>query len=129
MEDITIAANDPIFLNHHSMVDSILEKWIKKHSKTAYPTNIPAELNGTLFIGHRAEDYIVPFYPLFTHTDMFKEAFELGYQYEYNDINVAAIVVSVIAVVVIIVVLLVVVIVILYLRKHKRQNKVSYINI
>lgn len=87
MENIVISANDPIFLNHHSMVDSILEKWIKKHSKTAYPTNIPAELNETLFIGHRAEDYIVPFYPLFTHRDMFQEASKLGYQYGYDGGN------------------------------------------
>jgi len=85
MGKITISASDPIFLNHHSMVDSILEKWIVKHRQIAYPTNIPAELNGTLFIGHRAEDYIVPFYPLFTHRDMFKEASELGYRYGYDD--------------------------------------------
>ena len=85
MGDITISASDPIFLNHHSMVDSILEKWIVKHRQIAYPTNIPAELNGTLFIGHRADDYIVPFYPLFTHRDMFKEASEIGYRYEYDD--------------------------------------------
>jgi len=86
------------------MVDSILEKWIVKHRQIAYPTNIPAELNGTLFIGHRAEDYIVPFYPLFTHRDMFKEASELGYRYEYDDggnsgPNTAAIVVPVLVIV------------------------------
>ena len=65
--------NDPIFLNHHAMVDCIFETWLQKNPNAQYPTNdkIPP--------GHKYDDYIVPFFPLYKHSDMFTTADKFGY--------------------------------------------------
>ena len=74
MADIAASANDPIFLNHHAMVDCIFETWLQNNPSAQYPQNdkIPQ--------GHRQQDYIVPFFPLHTHQEMFSTADTFGYQ-------------------------------------------------
>ena len=77
MGDVAASANDPIFINHHTMVDCILEEWLQQNNRTAIYPN-PTD-PGTINRGHRRDDYIVPFIPLFTHEMMFKTADNFGY--------------------------------------------------
>ena len=74
MANVAASANDPIFLNHHAMVDCIFETWLQKNPNATYPTatEIPQ--------GHRKQDYIVPFFPLYKHEDMFSTADKFGYK-------------------------------------------------
>ena len=74
MADVAASANDPIFLNHHAMVDCIFETWLKMNPNAQYPADnkIPQ--------GHGYDDYIVPFFPLYKHSDMFTTADKFGYQ-------------------------------------------------
>ena len=74
MADVAASPNDPIFINHHSMIDCILEEWLQGHPGADYPSNIPSTLKG-----HQKDGYIVPFYPLFKHKDMFNTANNFGY--------------------------------------------------
>lgn len=73
MADVSASANDPIFINHHTFVDCIFEEWLKRYPNSNYPTEsgIPQ--------GHQANNYIVPFFPLYTHQDMFKRSDNFGY--------------------------------------------------
>ena len=73
MADVAASANDPIFLNHHAMVDCTFETWLQKNPHAEYPT--AAEIPQ----GHRKQDYIVPFFPLYKHEDMFRTAEHFGY--------------------------------------------------
>ena len=76
MADVAASANDPIFLNHHAMVDCIFETWLQKNPNVNYPTadEIPK--------GHQKQDYIVPFFPLYRHEDMLLTADNFGYHCE-----------------------------------------------
>ena len=74
MADVAASANDPIFLNHHAMVDCIFETWLQKNPNANYPTD------DTIKPGHKYDDYIVPFFPLYKHSDMFTTADKFGYQ-------------------------------------------------
>ena len=73
MGDVASSPNDPIFLNHHAMIDCILEEWLQQNPEATYPESneIPN--------GHRANDYLVSFIPLYTNSDMFKTADNFGY--------------------------------------------------
>ena len=73
MGDVPSASNDPIFPLHHSFVDRIYEKWLRKFN------NAP--------IGHNKDDVIVPLYPVYTHQQMFKKSFEFSYDYDDVDEN------------------------------------------
>ena len=75
--DIPIAANDPVFINHHTMIDCLFEQWLQSnHPNKEYPSM-------TLdpkFAGHGAGDCIVPFIPVYNHSDVFnKRANDYGY--------------------------------------------------
>ena len=74
MADVAASANDPIFLNHHAMVDCIFETWLQKNPSAQYP------ISDEIPKGHRYDDYIVPFFPLYKHSDMFTTANNFGYQ-------------------------------------------------
>ena len=37
MGDVSASPNDPIFINHHTMVDCILEEWLQSHPDRVYP--------------------------------------------------------------------------------------------
>jgi hypothetical protein len=74
MADVAASANDPIFLNHHAMVDCIFEEWLQKNPNAQYP------ISNDIQNGHQYDDYIVPFFPLYTHGDMFSTAEKFGYR-------------------------------------------------
>ncbi len=82
MGDVPVAANDPIFINHHSMVDYIFEQWLLREYDAPYG---PPDTADSKYIGHREHDCLVPFLPLNTHSDLYKKASEFGYEYEEND--------------------------------------------
>uniref|UniRef100_A0A8C5QH66 Tyrosinase n=1 Tax=Leptobrachium leishanense TaxID=445787 RepID=A0A8C5QH66_9ANUR len=78
MSQVQGSANDPIFVLHHAFVDSIFERWIRKHqpSLLAFPeSNAP--------IGHNRDFYMVPFIPLYRNGDFFAPSRDLGYDYDY----------------------------------------------
>ena len=75
--EIPIAANDPVFINHHTMIDCLFEQWLQSsHPNKEYPSmTLDAR-----FAGHAADDCIVPFIPLYNHGDVFsKSANDYGY--------------------------------------------------
>ena len=73
MADITASPNDPIFINHHTMIDCILEEWLQSHPDRVYP-DVPEKLKG-----QQREALIVPFFPIFKQSDMFQTADNFGY--------------------------------------------------
>ena len=73
MEDVAASPNDPVFINHHTMIDCLFEQWLQKHP-TKYVVPVLKR-----FAGHSSNDCIVPFIPLFTHQEMFKTADNFGY--------------------------------------------------
>ena len=80
--DVPSASNDPIFPLHHSFVDRIYEKWLRKYNKDASVLS-----SHDAPIGHNRGDVIVPLFPVYTHEQMFKKSFEFGYDYEDVDEN------------------------------------------
>ena len=86
MEDVAASPNDPIFINHHAMIDCIFEEWLKINSQSADPQTYPS--NSEIRSGHKAEDYIVPIIPLYKHEQMFKTADNFGYSCNLSMINV-----------------------------------------
>ncbi len=76
MADVAASPNNPVFINHHGMIDYILERWLNNNTSSVYP-DMPRERKG-----HQRDSFIVPFFPLFKHSDVFKEATTLGYNYE-----------------------------------------------
>ena len=63
------------------MIDCIFEEWLKRHPSAEYPsaTEVP--------LGHRRYGYIVPFFPLYMHNDMFKRAENFGYSCSLSDLQ------------------------------------------
>ena len=84
--DVAASPNDPLFIVHHTMIDCIFEEWLKGHPNAEYPsaTDVPQ--------GHLRYGYIVPFFPLYMHNDMFKRAENFGYSCSLSDLpdNVAS---------------------------------------
>ena len=76
MADAAASPNDPIFINHHAMLDYIFEEWLQRQDSPSYegPTN-------SLFPGHAAGDCAVPFIPVYTHSNIFQSADHFGYYY------------------------------------------------
>ena len=71
----------PIFWLHHSFVDRIFEKWMRRHNKKASE----AMTNTDAPMGHNLRFPIVPFFPYLFHEDLFKKSTEFGYIYEDVD--------------------------------------------
>ena len=85
MGDTRASPNDPVFINHHAMIDLIFEKWLQQHPNAMYggpPSN-------SKFPGHAAGDCAVPFIPVITHSQAFQHAENFGYYYtpleEFDD--------------------------------------------
>ncbi len=74
MADMAAASSDPIFLNHHAMIDCILEEWLQRNTNAQYPGD------DQIRQGHKADDYMVPFFPLVKHSEMFMTADNFGYK-------------------------------------------------
>ena len=80
MADVAASPNDPIFINHHTMIDCIMEEWIKSSiNDRIYPTS------SNIYEGHRKYDYIVPFIPLYTHSDIFHKSETFGYKCDLSN--------------------------------------------
>ena len=74
MAFVASSPNDPVFVNHHIMVDCVLEQWIQRNRDSlSYPES------DEIREGQRATDYIVSFIQLFMHKDMLKTADNFGY--------------------------------------------------
>ena len=70
-----IAANDPVFINHHTMIDCLFEQWLSSHPNRQYPATLQAQ-----FAGHAGGDCMVPFIPVYNHSEVFhKRANDFGY--------------------------------------------------
>ena len=80
MGDVPSASNDPIFPLHHSFIDRIFEKWLRKYKKSA---SVLSQYDAP--IGHNRYDVIVPIFPVYTHKEMFNKSTDFGYQYEDVD--------------------------------------------
>ena len=79
MANVAASPNDPVFFNHHTMVDSIFEQWLQRHPNGEYG----GPKNDSKFAGHSANDCIVPFIPVYKHVDIFKPAENFGYIYDF----------------------------------------------
>ena len=88
MGDVAASPNDPVFINHHTMVDYIFEKWLQKYQQNWLRLIVFGKYDGPKndpkFAGHSDNDCIVPFIPVYTHKDMFKQAENFGYSYSGN---------------------------------------------
>ena len=77
MKSPPIAANDPVFINHHTMIDCLFEQWLENHPnrESQYPPTLDPK-----FAGHAPGDCMVPFIPVYTHSEVFsKSASHYGY--------------------------------------------------
>ncbi|MEE6520480.1 hypothetical protein FKM82_018366, partial [Ascaphus truei] len=74
MSEVPIACNDPFFLLHHAFIDKIFYRWIL--SFNVQPKDYPACDK----IGHRPNDYMVPFFPFYKQRDMLT-TFDFGAVY------------------------------------------------
>ena len=83
MADVAASSSDPIFISHHAMIDCILEEWLQRNANAQYP------VNDQIHQGHRADDYMVPFFPLVKHNEMFMTAENFGYTCRLPRVNVA----------------------------------------
>ena len=83
MSDAVSSPNDPAFIIHHTMVDCVFDEWLKNHPGTEYP-DVPLTFSTR---GHQAHSYMIPFFPLYTNADMFKEAYNFGYSCNLPNIS------------------------------------------
>ena len=67
MIDFGSAPNDPLFILHHTMVDCILEEWVKRHPNSGYPSS--SEVRE----GHKKDDYLRTYFPLITNGEVFTD--------------------------------------------------------
>ena len=58
MSDVAASPNDPVFINHHTMIDCLFEQWLQKYPNKAYYVG-PLE-HEEIFAGHSLKDCIVP---------------------------------------------------------------------
>ena len=76
MSDIAASPNDPVFINHHTMIDCLFDQWLELYPDSPYVG--PKE--DRRFAGHGQDDCIVPFYPPKTHRQMYKIGSDFGYE-------------------------------------------------
>lgn len=87
MGHVAASPNDPIFINHHAMIDCIFDEWLKEYNHEGSSAKYPEPGDDINKEGHNKNDYIVPFIPVFTHSDMFKTAENFGYGCNLNHIK------------------------------------------
>lgn len=73
IDDVAASPNDPLFILHHLMMDCVLQEWLKRHPNTQFP------VHPLIRDGHRADDYIRGFFPLYKNEDLLSRAEEFGY--------------------------------------------------
>ena len=81
MGNVAGSPNDPIFFNHHTMIDCLFERWLVLQVERQNTLNYPElpDQKKSAFAGHGPGDCLVPFIPLYTNNDMFKLSTEFGY--------------------------------------------------
>ena len=73
IDDIAGSPNDPLFILHHLMMDCLLQEWMKRHRKSEFP------VHPLIRDGHRRDDFIRGFFPLYTNGEVLTRAEEFGY--------------------------------------------------
>ena len=81
IEDVAASPNDPLFIIHHTMIDCMLDEWLKRHPDAEYP------IDPLVRDGHRRDDYVRSFFPLYTNADMFQRTKEFGYSCRLSNIT------------------------------------------
>jgi len=80
MADNTYTAYDPVFWSHHSMIDLVMELWIRQHPPAQYTANFPLRP----FIGPDAKQYNETESRTYLYTsigDMARDSRSLGYDF------------------------------------------------
>uniref|UniRef100_A0A3B4TVV9 Tyrosinase-like n=1 Tax=Seriola dumerili TaxID=41447 RepID=A0A3B4TVV9_SERDU len=81
MSHLPTAANDPLFMVHHSFVDKLLEEWLQCHKNASYPES------GEIHKAQRGGAFMAPFFPLRTNDWYWdKDTLSLGYSYREHSI-------------------------------------------
>ncbi|KAM3624997.1 uncharacterized protein V6R79_005304 [Siganus canaliculatus] len=82
MSLVPTAANDPIFMLHHSFIDKLLERWLQDHSDASYPDS------DLVHPAQRAQSYMAPFFPLRTNNYYWgRDTWSLGYSYKEHRLH------------------------------------------
>uniref|UniRef100_A0A3P8TXL8 Tyrosinase copper-binding domain-containing protein n=1 Tax=Amphiprion percula TaxID=161767 RepID=A0A3P8TXL8_AMPPE len=82
MSLVPTAANDPIFMLHHSFVDKLLETWLQDHGEATYPDS------DHVHPAQRAQAYMAPFFPLRTNNYYWgRDTQSLGYSYKEHSLS------------------------------------------
>ncbi|KAM4630482.1 tyrosinase-like [Polymixia lowei] len=82
MSLVPTAANDPIFMLHHSFTDKLLEKWLRDHSDATYPDS------DQVHPAQRAQAYMAPFFPLRANSFYWGRTTQsLGYGYREHSLR------------------------------------------
>ena len=76
MANVAGSPNDPMFFNHHTMIDCLFQLWLDRHPNQRYPS----QQVSPKFAGHGPNDCLVPFIPLYTNNYMFKDSTAFGYR-------------------------------------------------
>ena len=76
MIHIAASHNDPVFINHHTMIDCIFDQWLELYPDSPYV----GPKGERRFAGHGLDDCVVPFYPPKTHRQMYKIGLDLGFE-------------------------------------------------
>ncbi|XP_050930129.1 tyrosinase isoform X1 [Lates calcarifer] len=85
MSLVPTAANDPIFMLHHSFIDKLLERWLQDHSEATYPES------DQVHPAQRAQAYMAPFFPLRTNNYYLgRDTKSLGYSYKEHSLSRSA---------------------------------------
>ncbi|XP_070567031.1 tyrosinase-like [Ptychodera flava] len=77
---VPTASSDPLFFLHHSNVDRIFDKWLRRHRVSR--DEFPGKSTPT---GHSRYSYMVPFFPVYTNDEFFQRSEHFGYTYDDID--------------------------------------------
>ncbi|XP_006817095.1 tyrosinase-like [Saccoglossus kowalevskii] len=78
---VASSPNDPMFWLHHSNVDRIMEKWIRRYNVN---TNHYPPKDSTP-VGQEADSYMVPFFPVMKNGEFLQKSQVFGYTYDNVD--------------------------------------------
>ena len=76
MANVAGSPNDPMFFNHHTMIDCLFQLWLEEHTNQHYPS----QQVSAKFAGHGPNDCLVPFIPPYTNKYMYDNSIAFGYR-------------------------------------------------
>jgi hypothetical protein len=82
--------SDPIFWLHHSFIDLILERWLRRTDALGLLSMQNIQPTNTSSVGHARDECGVPHYPLTRNYDWMKPSYAFGYTFDYfanNDMS------------------------------------------